>query len=200
MSRTKLARIAAASAMVAAATGSVLSIAPHASASGSHGLDTHGKVTAKTSLSVHTAPSTHAPSAGKAIKHGQKITIDCNLNGTSVKGNDTWYKLANREAWVSAKYVKTSGAKPVACTAAQTAADRNATSTTGLRIRTAPTTKDKVAGSVGKHSKVDVWCKVKSQSIKGNKTWYLVTKRGNDGWVSAKYIKTNKHIHFCTEE
>lgn len=200
MSHTKLARVAAASAMVAAAAGSVIGFAPHASASGYHGLDTKGQVTAATSLSVHTAPSTHAPSAGAALKHGTKITIDCNLYGTNVGGNSFWYKLANRQAWVSAKYVKAIGNMPVACTAMHNAADRNAKSTASLTLRQAPTTKDKAIGSIGKGKAVDVWCKVSSQSISGNKTWYNVGNGANGGWVSAKYVSTNKHIPQCTEE
>lgn len=199
MSRTKIARIAATSAMVAAATGSILGFAPHASAS-THGLDTKGQVTARTSLTVHTAPSTHAPHAGAALKHGTKITIDCNLTGTRVSGNEVWYKIANRHAWVSAKYVKTIGTKPAACTAASVAADRHAKTTANLRIRQAPTTKDKAVGSIGKGKAADVWCKVSSQSISGNKAWYYVANGANGGWVSAKYVHTNKHIPYCSEE
>lgn len=198
MSRTTIARIAAATAMLAAAAGSTVALSPYASAS-EHGLDVKGTVTSRTTLSVHTAPSTHAPKAGAALKSGARIVLDCNLNGTSVGGNDVWYKLADRHAWVAAKYVHPSH-QVVACTAAQVPADAHAKVTTDhLTVRRAPSTHDSSAGSISRGKHADVWCKVSSQSIGGTTTWYQVGN-GQGGWVSAHYVRTTAKVPYCSQE
>lgn len=192
---SRMTKIAAGAAMLLTAAGSTLALAPHADAATQDNIHGKGKVIARTSLAEHTGPSTSAPHSGKGYKKGTVITLDCNLNGTSAGGNDVWYKIQGKHSWVSARYVKNVGNPPIACTAANVPVDRSATATASLTERKAPTTHDRSTGHVAKGKKVQIWCKVASQTIGGNHTWYQTS---ND-WVSAKYVKTTKSVPYCSQ-
>lgn len=193
---TKIAgSLAAGAAMVLTAAGSTLALAPHATAAAQDNIHGKGKVIARASLAAHSGPSTSAPHAGKGYKKGAVITLDCNLNGTSVGGNDIWYKVEGKHRWVSARYVKNIGSAPIACTAADVPADRGARTTASMTERKGPSTHDRSTGHVGKGKKVQVWCKVTSQKIGGNRTWYQTS----GDWLSATYVKTGKKVPYCSQ-
>ncbi|GAB3926399.1 hypothetical protein GCM10011575_07530 [Microlunatus endophyticus] len=167
--------------------------ATHAAADG--GTTAKGRVTARTTLAERSAPSTHAPIAGKGYRNGQTIKLDCNLFGTSVGGNATWYKIVGKDSWVAARYVKNIGNAPIACTAASVPADRHAKTTASVNLRQAPSTHDRVIGHIAKGKQAQLWCKVASQKVDGNHTWY----QESNGWVAAKYVKTAKRIPYCSQ-
>ena len=183
-------RVAAAVSLpVVAAVATLGLTATHADAS-TKSAPAQGKVVARTALTAHTAPSTHAGANG-SYKHGKVIGIDCKMTGTSVGGNKVWYKVHGEQRWVSARYVANQGAAPRACYLHM---GSHAKTTAALSVRKAPTTHDAKSGSLKKGQKVTVWCKVTSQSIHGDKTWYYGAKEvkaGNTtfGWISGKYVK-----------
>lgn len=142
-----------------------------------------GKVIAKNGLVVRTAPSTHAGSAG-SVAQGTTISIDCKVTGTRVDGNTLWYELSNGNGWVSARYVDNIGAAPDRCPAEATEYGVGQT-TTGLTMRTGPTTADTVQGALPSGTKVNVTCYVNSQNVGGERQWYLLD---NGSWVSAAYV------------
>ncbi|QDP97273.1 hypothetical protein FOE78_16275 [Microlunatus elymi] len=158
-----------------------------------NGIAAKGKVVAKTTLAEHSAPSTSAPISGNGYKKGTVLKLDCNLNGTKVDGNDVWYRVAGKHSWVAARYVQNIGHAPIACTAASAPVTGKATATVSLRQ--APTTHDRTVGHISKGKTAHLWCKVASQKIDGNHTWY----QESNGWVSAKYIKTSKSVPYCSQ-
>lgn len=141
----------------------------------------HGRVTATSSLTVRTAPSSYAASQGSLAK-GKKIAITCKLRGTTVGGNNVWYRIENTK-WVSARYVATVGPSPRWCTTSYPFA--GVVTTESLTVRVGPTTKDKLVSTVLQHNDVHVSCKVISQSVGGTNLWYQI---GSGKWVSAAYV------------
>ncbi|WP_323376673.1 SH3 domain-containing protein [Streptomyces smaragdinus] len=71
-----------------------------------------GIVTAKKSLNIRALPETSSPVLG-SYAHGTRIDLWCKASGESIDKNTTWYKLANRTGWVTARYVKASGPVPL---------------------------------------------------------------------------------------
>lgn len=63
-----------------------------------------GKVIASPNVTLRTAPTTKAASAGR-LPYGKVIQIVCKVNGPSVDGNPRWYQLFDGR-WVTARYVK----------------------------------------------------------------------------------------------
>jgi len=177
------------------AAASLSTVLPATHAAADDGIAAKGRVIAKTSLAERSAPSIHAPIAGKGYRKGQVIKLDCNLFGTSVGGNTTWYKIAGKHSWVAARYVKNIGHAPIACTAASIPADRHAKTTASINLRQAPSTHDRVIGHIGEGKRAGLWCKVTSQTVGGNHTWY----QESNGWIAAKYVKTDKKIPYCTQ-
>ncbi|GAA5036409.1 SH3 domain-containing protein [Actinopolymorpha pittospori] len=62
-----------------------------------------GKVIASPNVTVRTAPTTKAASAGR-LPYGKIVKIVCKVNGPAVDGNPRWYQLFDGR-WVTARYV-----------------------------------------------------------------------------------------------
>lgn len=180
---------------IVSAAASLAAVLPATHAAAADSIAAKGKVIAKTSLAERSAPSTWAPHAGKGYKKGQVIKLDCSLFGTSVGGNKTWYKIAGKHSWVAARYVKNIGHAPIACTAASIPADRHAKTAASMNLQQAPSTHDRVIGHIAKGKQAQLWCKVNSQKISGDRAWY----QESNGWIAAKYVKTNKKIPYCSQ-
>ncbi|MBW1602214.1 SH3 domain-containing protein [Streptomyces sp. JJ66] len=65
----------------------------------------YGRVVARTAVNIRSKPTTHSKVLG-SYRHGAKIALDCKVRGQNVNGNNIWYKLYDRHAWVTARYVK----------------------------------------------------------------------------------------------
>ena len=142
-----------------------------------------GKITAQGGLSVRSAPSIHANRSGTA-KRGEIYSLSCKVRGTKVGGNDIWYSLPpTPNEWVSARYVRITGSAPKWCDDSN-ANGRNSQGI-GLNLRSGPTTKDKIVGSLPANAKVDLVCKARGETIRGNKLWYQTSDRK---WVTARYV------------
>jgi hypothetical protein len=144
-----------------------------------------GKITAKPSLAVRHAPSTHSKYLA-SIKHGETVPLNCKVTGTNVNGNTKWYLLPGDSfgghEWIAARYVKNVGTVPGWCGTGKHYVGR---ATTTVSERIGPNTADQRVGTLAKGRTVDVLCKLPAQSVKGNKMWYW-TK--DHKWVSARYI------------
>lgn len=180
---------------IASAAAGLVATVPATPASADDSIAAAGKVIAKTSLAERSAPSTSAPIAGNGYKNGQTIKLDCSLFGTTVGGNKIWYKVVGKHSWVAARYVKNIGHPPIGCTAASVPADRHATTTASMNLRQAPSTHDRVIGHIAEGKTAQLWCKVASQKVGGNPTWY----QESNGWIAAKYVKSSKAIPYCSQ-
>lgn len=146
-----------------------------------------GVVTSAAGLAQRVAPSTHLPRSGTAYRRGAVLVLDCQLNGTVVDGNQRWYKIHGRNAWVSARYVRNVGPAPVACTAG----DWAYRVTVGTNIRQGPSTLDRRIGSLARGTELNTrWITRSGQAVDGNRTWVAVeTTNGNRGWISVTNLR-----------
>lgn len=68
-----------------------------------------GRVTTRhMRLNVHSGPGTRYQTVSSVRHHGL-VTIACKKKGTTVLGNNRWYKLAHRPGYVTARYVSNLG-------------------------------------------------------------------------------------------
>ncbi len=141
-----------------------------------------GEVIANGGLSVRYSPSIHTGSVG-SVREGQRLTLTCKVRGTKVRGNDIWYNLGRQTRWVSARYVRNIGPAPSWCIGS--AAVGQNTEAIALNLRAGPTTQDKVVGALAANGRVDLICKVRGETIRGNNLWYQTSDRK---WVTARYV------------
>lgn len=178
-------------AALTAGTGLVALGAASAEAAGSE-----GKITAKPSLSIRYAASSHSKYQ-TSIKYGEVVPLECKVTGTSSGGNNRWYLLPGDSfgghEWIAARYVKNIGSTPGWCGNDERFVGR---ATTAISKRNGPTTSDSRSGSVAKGGGVDIICELQSQSVNGNKLWYW-TK--DHKWVSARYVKNvGRAPNYCS--
>ncbi|MER5185490.1 SH3 domain-containing protein [Streptomyces sp. NPDC002896] len=62
-------------------------------------------------LNVRSGPGTGHRVIG-SVRSGSTVRIQCKKNGSNVRGNHRWYKLAVRKGYVSARYVRNLSAVP----------------------------------------------------------------------------------------
>jgi len=67
-----------------------------------------GSVAASTEQFVRAQPTANSKAVGTYSK-GARVLLACQVHGQNVGGNDLWYRLANRDGWMSARYVISSG-------------------------------------------------------------------------------------------
>lgn len=174
-------RIASVAGSIALAAGLGLTGAATANADGPRMGE--GEVSAKGGLSMRYAPSIYSKRVG-ALRDGDKITLVCKVRGTNVGGNDIWYSVpVVKTQWVSARYVDNIGRTPDWCTDSD-AKGKNSQAI-ALNLRAGPTTEDRVVGSLPANGKVELICRAKGESVRGNKLWYQTSDRK---WVTARYV------------
>jgi uncharacterized protein YgiM (DUF1202 family) len=134
-----------------------------------------------------------------SFKKGTTFEIQCKVNGPNVDGNRRWYlfKRVNKPGygWVAARYVKNVGKAPQECKMGFP--DGKVVAKPSVKLRTAPSTKAKVAGSLKYGTEFHTICKVNGPSVDGNKRWYQLY----DGrWVPARWVKNINHLvpEFCS--
>lgn len=141
-----------------------------------------GKVVSKSNLRTQSGPTTAARTLGSS-KPGAKIPLACKVRGTSVGGNNIWYRLAGGHKWVSARYVANVGKAPAWCGTGKSYTGRT---TAAVLKHTGPNTKAAKAGTFTKGAKVNITCKVTGPSVRGNNRWYWIS--GTNRWVPARYV------------
>lgn len=165
-----------------------------------------GTVVARTSLAERSGPSRHAPIGGAGYAKGSTIAIDCGMDGSTVDGNQVWYKVAGQRTWVSARYVEVVGDPVPACTAGSDPADPDARAIAGLNVRKAPSTSDQRWGSVARGGDVSLDCRVNGSTVAGpdgrrTSVWYAVTggEGAHGGFVSAAWVRTDTDVAYCSQ-
>ncbi|MEE1841396.1 SH3 domain-containing protein [Streptomyces sp. NPDC007076] len=56
-------------------------------------------------------PSTDSSVVGD-LRDGAQVGLRCKVRAQDTAGNDVWYLLRDREAWISARYVAVTGSVP----------------------------------------------------------------------------------------
>ena len=142
---------------------------------------TDGKVVAHGGVTVRSLPTTVGyPLA--VIPNGKVIPLGCKVHGTSVGGNDRWYRLPGSDSeWVSARYVRNLGA-PQWCGNGKVYSGRT---TAVVNRRNGPTRAEGLAGTLGRGVRVGLVCKLRGEPVNGNSWWYETT---GGHWVAARYV------------
>lgn len=142
---------------------------------------TDGKVVANGGVIVRSLPTTVGTSLG-VIPNGKVIPIGCKVHGTTVDGNDRWYRLpASPSEWVSARYVRSLGAQDWCGDGKHYIGQTTAL----VNLRVGPTRVEARSGAVGTDTRVGLVCKLRGENVNGNSWWYE-TKSGH--WISARYV------------
>lgn len=151
-----------------------------------------GTVHASGGLKVRTVPSAHAPTPN-TLANGSDVQIDCQIKGTRVSGNATWYEL-KYGGWISGEYVRLRNKKPDYCTPG------TSTSVTTTKDTTAyegPSTRDRRATSVSKGD-FEAWCYA-STHVPGpgnDKIWVAGVE---SGWVRGNAVTATKDLPYCSK-
>jgi hypothetical protein len=142
---------------------------------------TDGKVVAKGGVIVRSLPTTVGTPLA-VIPNGKVIRLGCKIHGTSVDGNDRWYRLPGSPSeWVSARYVRNLGA-PEWCGDGKPYVGQT---TALVNLRNGPTRAEGLAGAVGRDTRVGLVCKLRGENVNGNSWWYE-TNSGH--WIAARYV------------
>ena len=132
--------------------------------------DTKGKVTAS-ALNVRSGPSTKYNKVGTVYKNNTLTILD---------ESNKWYKvkLSNgKTGWVSGQYINKTTTKP-ATTPSVTG--KKKVKASSLNVRSGPSTKDKIIGSLKKGAIVEV------TGTKGD--WTIIKYNGKTAYVSSAYL------------
>ncbi|MCB5912098.1 SH3 domain-containing protein [Streptomyces pinistramenti] len=68
----------------------------------------YGTVIARTGLNQRQYPSVDSSNRG-FLAHNAQVGLRCKVRAQNIGGNEVWYLLRDRAAWVSAKYVANTG-------------------------------------------------------------------------------------------
>ena len=143
--------------------------------------DSAGIVTTS-KLNVRSGPSTKHNVVG-SLRRNNSVTI------TNSSGGWHQINLNGKEAYVSDKYIKTdSVVSDTSSTASDTNYTVNETNFTGvittskLNVRSGPSTKNSVVGSLRRNNTVNV-----TGSSNG---WYRIDLNGGEAYVSSQYVNT----------
>ncbi|HSQ87397.1 SH3 domain-containing protein [Romboutsia sp.] len=146
--------------------------------------DNTGIVTAY-KLNVRSGPSTKYSVVGSLSKN-KEVTILSSSQG--------WHKVRlsnNKEGWTSGKYIKTSQESNLnnnSNTVSNTTNKAGVVTTYKLNVRSGPSTKYGVVGSLSKNKIVKI--------LSSSQGWHKVRLSNNkEGWASGKYIKTSQDLN-----
>ncbi|MBA8795184.1 hypothetical protein FHX74_002812 [Friedmanniella endophytica] len=151
----------------------------------------HGIVTARTSLTGRSFPTTHSE-AGPSFRRGARIDLDCKVHGPSVGGNDLWYGIpitGGGRIWVAAKYVANDGPAPDFCRPSGTVSGHARATVT---VRRGPSSADAAAGRYTRGQRVGLVCFVGPTTHR----WHY-TDRGR--WVSSTAVSGAGATRFCAD-
>lgn len=98
-------------AAVSGAAAVMLGAAPLASAAPLVPAQPYATVLSTTGLNERQYPSTDSSVVG-TLRHGQQVGLLCKVRAQETAGNDIWYLLRDKEAWISARYTAQTGTVP----------------------------------------------------------------------------------------
>ncbi|MFI1184573.1 SH3 domain-containing protein [Streptomyces sp. NPDC020799] len=68
----------------------------------------YGTVVAQTGVNLRQYPSTDSKKLG-SLEQNTRVGLRCKVRAQLIQGNEIWYKLRDRDAWVSARWVENTG-------------------------------------------------------------------------------------------
>ncbi|MGW2190684.1 SH3 domain-containing protein [Streptomyces sp. NPDC001667] len=72
----------------------------------------YGTVIAESGVNLRQYPSTDSKEVG-ALAKGERVGLECKVRAQLISGNQVWYKLRDRDAWVAARWVENTGDVPL---------------------------------------------------------------------------------------
>ncbi|SDS99550.1 SH3 domain-containing protein [Microlunatus soli] len=145
-------------------------------------------------LISHRSPSTESP-RGYVFDNGTRLSVDCKIDGSTVKGNDDWYLIAAEgdASWVSGRYLTVHG-EPEYCGLAVTAP---VTTTERTGVFEGPTKSDTREDTLPKGVGMEAVCYVDSEATgQSRQRWVLLSE---SGWVRASALDASKKIPYCSQ-
>ncbi|MEX2980441.1 SH3 domain-containing protein [Streptomyces sp. C36] len=109
---------------VAALGGSLLAVAP---AQALPPVRPYGAVVASSGINERVFPTTDSAVKG-VLKFHTQIALRCKARAQDVSGNALWYLLKERNTWVAARYVDSTGEVPLCRTLTRSVLDESAES------------------------------------------------------------------------
>ncbi|MEV6300335.1 sporangiospore maturation cell wall hydrolase GsmA [Actinoplanes sp. NPDC051861] len=161
-------------------------------------------VDVNSALKVRSAPSLTAQVIG-TLRDGQKVTVECTVNGQPVRGKvrttATWDRLSNG-SYVSHSYLRTD-AKISACKAGAKAASfvtgRVRTADGAVNVRSGPSTLSAVVRKAANGTSVKVSCSVQGARVAGTVRTTTQWDRLTDGrYISHAYV-VSAAVKACPE-
>lgn len=134
-------------------------------------------------LNIRSDASTSASVVG-SLANNTTFRAVAQKTGTSVNGNNVWYRIQGR-GWVSAAYVSevSSGSNNT-----EQNINKEFRTTATLNIRSDASTSANIVGSLSNNASFRAVAQKTGTSVNGNNIWYRIEGRG---WVSAAYVREN---------
>lgn len=134
-------------------------------------------------LNIRSDASTSASVVG-SLANNTTFRAVAQKTGTSVNGNNVWYRIQGR-GWVSAAYVSevSSGSNNT-----EQSINKEFRTTATLNIRSDASTSANIVGSLSNNASFRAIAQKTGTSVNGNNIWYRIEGRG---WVSAAYVREN---------
>lgn len=162
----------------------------------------HGTVRAGGGLRERIVPSTRAnASSPDTVADRSRVGIDCQINGTPVGGDRSWYKLATKSGgrwqtglWVSGAYVHVNGKPPRIC---QPGVHTTATAKRSANTYQGPSSNDRIAKWVRKGQSVGARCFTSIHIPHGHDQDWIATK--NSGWIRRNALTGATNVPVCSE-
>ena len=132
-------------------------------------------------LNIRSDASTSASVVG-SLANNTTFRAVAQKTGTSVNGNNVWYRIQGR-GWVSAAYVSevSSGSNNT-----EQSINKEFRTTATLNIRSDASTSANIVGSLSNNASFRAVAQKTGTSVNGNNIWYRIEGRG---WVSAAYVR-----------
>lgn len=162
----------------------------------------HGTVHARGGLRERIVPSTRASaSSPDSVANRSRVGIDCQIKGTGVRGDRSWYKLATKSGgrwrsglWVSGAYVHVNGKQPRTC---KPGVHTRAGVKRSGKTYQGPSSNDRVAQRVTKGQRVGARCFTSIHVPRGHDQDWIATK--NSGWVRRNALTGTTNVPVCSE-
>lgn len=134
-------------------------------------------------LNIRSDASTSASVVG-SLANNTTFRAVAQKTGTSVNGNNVWYRIQGR-GWVSAAFVSevSSGSNNT-----EQSINKEFRTTATLNIRSDASTSANIVGSLSNNASFRAVAQKTGTSVNGNNIWYRIEGRG---WVSAAYVREN---------
>ncbi|WP_270286701.1 glucosaminidase domain-containing protein [Enterococcus casseliflavus] len=132
-------------------------------------------------LNIRSDASTSASVVG-SLANNTTFRAVAQKTGTSVNGNNVWYRIQGR-GWVSAAYVSevSSGSNNT-----EQSINKEFRTTATLNIRSDASTSANIVSSLSNNASFRAVAQKTGTSVNGNNIWYRIEGRG---WVSAAYVR-----------